>query len=162
MFQGGLPGARWVEPENYHITLRFAGDISADLADDFVEALSAIRFQPFPVTLNEIACFGGKKPRAIYAGITMSEPLARLQMAHEHAAQVAGLPPEGRKFVPHVTLARLNRSTAADVAAYLSTQTGVISESFTVAEFALFSARASQGGGPYLKEAIFESSPQPT
>ena len=78
-------------------------------------------------------------------------------MAHEHAAQLAGLPPEGRKFVPHVTLARLRHSSAGNVAAYLSTQTSVISETFTVAEFALFSAGASQGGGPYLKEATFNS-----
>lgn len=155
LFQGGLPGARWVEPEDYHITLRFAGDISADLAEDFTESLSEIRFKPFSVRLTGLACFGGKKPRALYVGIAPSEPLSRLQMAHEQAAQRVGLAPERRKFQPHITLARLRQTTAEDVAGYLAMRSEVIAEDFTVQGFGLYSARASRGGGPYIEEVWY-------
>ena len=106
--------------------------------------------------LNGIGSFGGRKPRAIFAGIAPSDALDTLQRANEHAAREAGLPPEGRNFTPHVTLARLRRARADAVAAYLECQGGIAAEPFMVSRFVLYSSRNSVGGGPYVVEAAYD------
>ena len=53
LYQGGLPGARWIEPADYHVTLRFLGDVEATTAEDVVEALAEMRARPaLTVTLD--------------------------------------------------------------------------------------------------------------
>jgi RNA 2',3'-cyclic 3'-phosphodiesterase len=156
LLRAGLAGARWIDPENYHMTLRFIGDVDGATARDFTLALGEIEAAPFELRLNGLDSFGGRKPRAIFAGIAPSEALDSLQRANERAARKAGLPPEGRNFKPHVTLARLRGARADDVAVYLGRQGGVGAEPFVVTRFVLYSSRASVGGGPYLVEAAYD------
>src|SRR5690606_14358804 len=106
--RGGLQGARWIDPENYHITLRFIGDVDQTVADEVVDALDRLAHsEPFTIRLNHLGAFGGDKPRALYAGVENNATLQRLQAAQERVMQRLGLEPDGRKFVPHVSLARL-------------------------------------------------------
>ncbi len=155
MLRSGLSGARWIDPENYHLTLRFIGDVDGPTARDFTHALGEIVAAPFELRLNGLGSFGGGKPRAIFAGIAPSEELETLRRANERAARDAGLPPEGRNFKPHVTLARLRRARADTVAAYLERQGGIGPQAFTVSRFVLYSSRNSVGGGPYVVEAAY-------
>lgn len=155
MLSAGLPGARWIDPENYHITLRFIGDVDDIVAHEFASALAEIRFEPFDLQLDGLGSFGGKKPRAIWAGIAPSEPLLALQRAHEGAARAAGLPPEPRNFTPHLTLARLRDVRPQGVADYIEANGLFLTTPFRIERFALFSARASRGGGPYVVEDHF-------
>jgi 2'-5' RNA ligase len=155
LLRGKLPGARWIDPERYHMTLRFVGDVDDVTARSFASALSEIYFDPFMLKLSGLGSFGGNKPRALWAGIEPCEPLIRLQKAHERAARRAGLPSEPRNFTPHVTLARLNNTRPQMLADYLSYYGGVMLEPFEVDEFVLFSSRANQGGGPYLVEETY-------
>jgi len=155
MLRGRLAGARWINPENYHLTLRFAGDIEEPDADDFVEALSQIWVEPFSLRLSGVGSFGGRKPRALWTGVEPCEPLMRLQRANERAARQAGLPPETRNFAPHVTLARLRGAEPGAVAAYLASVGAFQMEPFLVEEFVLMSAREGSGGGPYIVEERF-------
>jgi RNA 2',3'-cyclic 3'-phosphodiesterase len=157
MMRGKLAGARWIDPENFHITLRFAGDIDDLQAQAFAAELEEIAFESFEVIIEGLGSFGGNKPRALFAGVRLTEPIERLQRAHERAARRAGLPPETRNFTPHVTLARLKDSKPATVAEYLSYYGGLFAEPFRVSEFVLFSARANQGGGPYVIEESYLS-----
>ncbi|MGH6736449.1 MAG: RNA 2',3'-cyclic phosphodiesterase [Methyloceanibacter sp.] len=156
VLRAGLTGARWIDPENYHLTLRFIGDVDGATARDFTLALSQIEVPPFELRLNGLGSFGGRKPRAIFAGIVPSMALDTLQRANERAAREAGLPPEGRNFKPHVTLARLRGARPDAVAAYLERQGGVDAEPFTVSRFVLYSSRNSVGGGPYVVEAAYD------
>jgi len=156
MLRSGLSGARWIDPENYHLTLRFIGDVDGATARDFTNALGAIDAPPFELRLRGLGSFGGNKPRAIFADLAPSEALETLQRAHERAAREAGLPPESRNFKPHVTLARLRGARADAVATYLERQGGVEAEPFTVNRFVLYSSRNSVGGGPYVVEAAYE------
>ncbi|MGH6791858.1 MAG: RNA 2',3'-cyclic phosphodiesterase [Methyloceanibacter sp.] len=156
LLRAGLTGARWIDPENYHLTLRFIGDVDGVTARDFTHALGGIDAAPFELRLNGIGSFGGRKPRAIFAGITPSDALDTLQRANERAARDVGLPPEGRNFTPHVTLARLRRARADAVAAYLERQGGIAAEPFMVSRFVLYSSRNSVGGGPYVVEAAYD------
>jgi len=152
MLKGGLEAARWVEPENFHITLRFIGDVDGATAERFSQALAQIKAAPFTLALDGVGSFGRGRPRAVWAGIGPSEPLLALAHAHEQAALTAGLEPEGRNFHPHVTLARMRNGKASDVAKYLEHNGAFLSPSFTVSRFVLFSARESRGGGPYVVE----------
>ncbi|WP_196260265.1 RNA 2',3'-cyclic phosphodiesterase [Pelagibacterium limicola] len=154
--RGGLAGARWISPENYHITLRYIGDIDRRTADEVVDVLE--RFgaaEPFALSVDHLGVFGGNKPRALYAGVAPSEALTRLQGAHERALQRIGLPPDGRKFVPHVTLARLRDTPPGDLAAHIAQAGHFVPLRFTVHQFVLFSSRDSVGGGPYVIEQDF-------
>ena len=103
----GLPGARWIEPENYHITLRFIGDIDEPTADEVADALMRVDRPRFELALHGLAAFGSRKPHSLFAGVKMSPALKELQGEHERIMQRIGLEPERRKFTPHVTLARL-------------------------------------------------------
>jgi len=107
LLRGGLPGARWIDPENYHITLRFIGDIDDRLAHDIALLLDGVKRRSFEVRFGGLTAFGGRKPRAIVVGVEPIQPLVELQSELERLMQRLGLEPEGRKFTPHVTLARL-------------------------------------------------------
>jgi RNA 2',3'-cyclic 3'-phosphodiesterase len=156
MLCSGLSGARWIDPENYHLTLRFIGDVDGATARDFTNALGEIAMPPFELQLNGLDSFGGNKPRALFAGVKPCPGLDSLRRANDRAAREAGLPPEGRNFKPHVTLARLRGVRPDAVAAYLERQADVAVERFTVSRFVLYSSRNSVGGGPYVIEAAYE------
>ena len=150
--RGGLPGARWIDPENYHVTLRFIGDIDGVAANEIAGLLARINRRRFDVTLQGLSSFGSKKPRAVVASVAPSRPLIELQAELERLMQRFGLDPESRKFTPHVTLARLRDASTRDVADYLSVRGYFPSKVFTASRFVLFSSRASFGGGPYVIE----------
>ena len=155
MMRGGLPGARWIDPENYHLTLRFIGDIDDALAHEIAGMLGRVHRQAFELRLDGLTSFGGRKPRAVVAAVAPVTPLMELQAEHDRLLQRLGLEPEGRKYTPHVALARLRDSSSHQVAEYLAARGPYRSLSFSVARFVLFSSRASVGGGPYVVEEAY-------
>ncbi len=155
MLRAGVSGARWIDPGDYHITLRFAGDLDEMQARDLADALSDIEAPAFDVEIDRLGSFGGDKPRSIWAGVKPSEPLMRLQKLHEKAARRAGLEPERQNYTPHITLARLRYASATDIAAYLTQFGGGLGVTFPVKRFVLFSARSFKGGGPYVAEEFY-------
>ncbi|RDJ20569.1 RNA 2',3'-cyclic phosphodiesterase [Bosea caraganae] len=159
LHRGGLIGARWIEPADYHITLRFLGDVDRRTANDVYSFLSDLQTQPFEVTLDALGSFGGDRPRAVFAKAQPSPRLTELQGDLERLLRRLGLPPEARKFVPHVTLARLRDTSPVEVAHYLATHPIIRPISFTARRFALMSSRDSIGGGPYVLEAAYPLGP---
>jgi 2'-5' RNA ligase len=155
LLRGGLPGARWVDPENYHVTLRFIGDVDESVAQDIASMLGRVRRTELELRFDHLKSFGGRKPRAIVAALAPSRELIELQAEHERLMQRVGLEPEGRKYTPHVTLARLRDSSSRQVADYLATRALLQPLPFKASRFVLFSSRASIGGGPYLVEAAY-------
>jgi RNA 2',3'-cyclic 3'-phosphodiesterase len=154
--RGGVSGASWADPENYHITLRFIGDVDNRTANDVSDELDRLSYSnEFRVRLSHLGSFGGDKPRALYAGVENSEALQRLQASQERVLRRLGLDPDGRRFVPHVSLARLKGTPALEVAQFIH-EAGIFAPlEFTVGRFVLFSSRASVGGGPYLVEQSY-------
>jgi len=155
MMRGGLPGARWIDPDNYHLTLRFIGDVDDALAREIAFLLDQVNRRSFEIRIDRLDSFGGRRPRAVIAGVAPTAPLIELQAEHERLMQRMGLDPEGRKYTPHVTLARLRDSSSTQVADYLATRAPVRVSSFSVSRFVLFSSRSSVGGGPYIVEAAY-------
>ena len=105
--RGGLVGARWLEAGDYHITLRFIGDVDGRVARDIAETLGDIRRPKAPVRFEGLSWFGGDKPRAIIARVKSDPALIDLQAEQERRLRRIGVEPETRKYTPHVTLARL-------------------------------------------------------
>jgi 2'-5' RNA ligase len=155
LLRGGLPGARWVDVENYHITLRFIGDVEGHVADEIANALDRVRRPSFSLALSGVGAFGSKKPHAIWAGVTASPDLNALQAEIERICQRIGIAADPRKFMPHVTLARLRNPNPVDVAQYLSARGNFSTMPFKVGRFVLMSSRDSVGGGPYVVEEVW-------
>jgi 2'-5' RNA ligase len=162
LLRGGLRGARWIDPENYHITLRFIGDIDDRMADEVADALDRVQRAPVTVRLTGLGAFANGKPHAVFARAEPTPELLELQGEQERLMQRLRLAPERRKYVPHVTLARCRTSTNEDVARWLAEHGGFQGLTFTAHRFVLLSSRASVGGGPYLVEEAYPlDAPQP-
>jgi len=152
LLRGGLPGARWIDVENYHITLRFIGDVEGHVADEIANALDRVRRPEFTLKLSGVNAFGSKKPHSIFAAVSSSPDIQALQAEIERICQRLMLPADPRKFTPHVTLARLRNVRHSEVAHYLSSRGNFSTAPFKIARFVLMSSRDSVGGGPYIVE----------
>jgi len=155
MMQGGVPGANWQTREQLHLTLRFIGDVDGRDAVAVDDALSLIEAPKFSLALKGVGEFGGKTPHALWAGVRDKEPVAFLQRKIETALQRAGLPAEQRKFVPHVTLARLRGSPRGRVMDYLTDHALYASAPFDVDGFILYSSVLTPNGSLYRAERAY-------
>ncbi len=167
LLTGGLPGIRWAPPENYHITLRFIGDIDGRDMDYVDAALAGLRAPAFSLRLAEIGYFGsGEYPRAIWAGVEKTPALFHLQSKVESAIVRAGLTPLGQTYRPHVTLAYLNAAArvkipAAKLQPYLAARNLFRSEPFAVSHFTLFSSWMGGEHSVYRAERSYALAPMP-
>ncbi|MEP3275734.1 MAG: RNA 2',3'-cyclic phosphodiesterase [Stappiaceae bacterium] len=155
LLRGGLRGARWIDTENYHITLRFIGDIDDRTADEIAHALERVNRNPIEIQIRGLDVFGGNRPHCLIAKIEHNQALSELQAELERILQRLGLPPERRKYTPHITLARLRGTTSIEVADWLSQRGEFNAPGYVAGRFVLFSAKASIGGGPYLVEEAY-------
>ena len=156
LLASGLPGARWSDSENYHLTLRFIGEVDEGTAEDIDTALLKIDVESFDVTLSGIGYFGKPKAaRALWVGVAPSEPLLRLRAKIETALQRIGLPAEERKFTPHVTLAKLKGTPVPRLETYVAANALFMAGPFTVSEFTLYSSFLSSSGAIHTPEAAY-------
>lgn len=154
---GGIAGARWQNDDQLHITLRFIGEIDPPRAEDLADALSAVRFAPFPVTLAGLGRFERKgHVETLWAGVQPREDLIRLHRKIDRACVRVGLPADERAYLPHITLARLNRS-AGSTEAFMTSHAGLSSAPFQVDRFALFESHLSQAGAIYQMAALYRA-----
>ena len=156
LMRGGVVGARWLEPEDYHVTLRFIGDIDARAAHDIAETLGLIRRPKTPIRFEGLSWFGGDKPRSLIAKVKSDPALMDLQAEQERRLRRIGVEPETRKYTPHVTLARLRGVAQGAIADYLAARGALLAQPFTAERFVLYSAREGSGGGPYVVEAAYQ------
>ena len=158
----GLPGARWVKPDNLHLTLRFLGELDNTLAADVDDALAQIHTPRFDLTLNGVGHFGeGRKLRALWVGVDADTELMRLQEKIEQSRIRAGLPPEPRKFKPHITLARFKRNPGARLQDYLVEHNLLHAGPIAIESFELYSSFHSADGAIYRVEASYPLDPAP-
>jgi 2'-5' RNA ligase len=155
LLRAPITGAKWVQPEDMHITLRFAGDIDGRTADDFADLLGDVSVPPFMVAIAGGGSFGGRDPRVLWVGVEAGPELDGLYRAHDRAARAAGLEPNPRDFHAHVTLARMRRVRHGAVARFLAENGDLRLEPFRVTRFVLLSARPGSGGPPYAVEAAY-------
>ena len=156
LLAGGVPGARWVDPEKLHLTLRFIGEVDGGWAEDIISALAGVSAKPFELTLAGVGHWGTKeRANALWAGVEKNPGLTHLQSKIESALVRLGLEPEGRKFAPHVTLARLSGSPDSRVAKFIADHNLFRLPPFPVTAFTLFSSFLSRGGAIYTPEVEY-------
>lgn len=147
---GGVPGARWMEPESLHLTLRFIGDVHEDQAIDIDAALTALRAPSFALTLEGVGVFGSaRRARILWAGVERNEALNHLQAKVESAMVRCGLPAEERKFSPHVTLARLRDPPPDRLGRFLSDNGLFRAGPMAVDRVTLYRSHLGNGGSVY-------------
>ena len=153
MLQSGFDTIRWVEPADFHITLRFIGDVPPSTADAICEALDSRTWPRPTVVPGELRTFGHAKPSSLYLAIREDAALSRLAAGHDRLMQRLGLPADGRRFTPHITLGRFRGGTRPEmVAQWLAANGAPFALPFRPERFVLYSARESTGGGPYRME----------
>lgn len=143
----GLPGARWVGPEQMHLTLRFIGEVDGDCFLDICSALEKISATPLSLQLDGLGFFPPRKqPRVLWVGVSPNEDLLRLHHQVNALLNSIGLEPEQRKFAPHITLARLKNTPTSRLSRYLEYFGLFQTHPFTVEGLHLYSSILSSKG----------------
>jgi len=146
---GGISGARWQSDEQIHLTLRFIGEVDRHLAGDIHAALGGIHHPPFEVAISGLGTFDRRgQPETVWAGVAPHERLHTLHNKVDQAIARVGIAPEQRAYLPHITLARLNRASGS-VRAMLEQSGGITSAPFAVESFALYESKLTPEGAVY-------------
>jgi 2'-5' RNA ligase len=162
---GGLTHARWIDPENYHITLRFIGEVDESRFDDIDAALSVVRAPAFRLKLSGVDSFGNNNGvRSIWVGVEREPLLFHLRDKIESALVRTGLDPQTQKFKPHVTLTRSRQRGDQRLGEFIARNSLFQAEPFSVHDFTLFSSFLTQNGSIYTPERVYPltSSEQPS
>ena len=157
--QSGVPDARWQSPENFHVTLCFAGEVQGGTMRDFEEELSDIAGPRFALSVAGVEQFSsGKQPRALVATIERSDRLDWLQQKVSTVARNCGIEVERRKYRPHVTLARFpsGAETGHHIAQFMASHGTFRAGPWIADQFALYSSRTGRGGSVYTEEAVYD------
>lgn len=151
-----LPGARWMRDRQFHVTLRFVGEVDGPIGRNLAETLHGVRADPFELQLKGVGTFPPRgNPRVLWAGVSESPELHALYKQVQRVMRRAGLPPEDRKFSPHVTLARLRDVPMQRLLEFVSEHSTLRSEPFAVTDVQLFSSALGHGGAQHRVEASY-------
>jgi 2'-5' RNA ligase len=150
-----VPGASWRTAEQYHLTLRFIGEVNEAVARDIDTEAGRIVAAPFEIALEGAGSFGGREPSALWAGVRDCPPLIQLANACETAIRNAGLPPEPRRYKPHVTIAYLHGTRDVEVAHFLADAAEFRCAPFIADHFCMYSSRSTRSGSHYVEEAVY-------
>jgi 2'-5' RNA ligase len=148
----GVPEARWVDPGNFHVTLRFIGEVDEGLASDIDAALLRLLSPRFSLALSGVGQFG---TRMLWAGVEKSDRLLQLQGKVESALQRIGIAPDTRRFTPHVSLARLRPPLGPKVPAFVAANALFRAEPFDVTAFSLVASYLTKSGAIYEDQAEY-------
>jgi len=156
LLAGGIPGVRWLPPENYHLTLRFIGEVETWRAEEADAALATIRAPGFELALRGVGHFDkGGRICSLWVGVERNEALAFLQAKVETALQRAGFEPDRRRFAPHVTLARTERAPPEKIIAYIQATNLFRAPPVPVEHFTLFSSHLGKSQAVYVPEVEY-------
>jgi RNA 2',3'-cyclic 3'-phosphodiesterase len=146
----GVPSARWQDDEQLHLTLRFIGEVDGRVADDVVAALGTMAHPPVEVALAGVGAFDDRgRVNALWAGVRPHDALARLHRKVDQALVRAGLEPERRAYLPHITVARFSRGDHPDAQAWIARHAGLASPPFVLSHFALYESHTTHLGAAY-------------
>lgn len=151
---GGIPNARWVEARNLHVTLRFIGEVEEGLAAEIDEELAQLSAPAFDLSLTGFGTFGRSTPNHLWAAVDKAPGLLHLQAKVEAALSRLGLVPEGRKYLPHVTLARFKDPPVARVQDFIARNSPFAAGPWPVDHFIMFRSHLGRSGAEY--EALAE------
>ena len=148
---GGIGGARWQDDDQLHLTLRFLGEIDRHQAEDVHAALGSIHHPPFELAVSGLGIFDKRGvPTTAWAGVSPPEPVHILHKKVDQAIARVGIEPDRRAFHPHITLARLGRSSGP-TDGFLAGSGTVRGVPFRVDRFSLHESRLTPEGAVYTE-----------
>jgi RNA 2',3'-cyclic 3'-phosphodiesterase len=156
---GGVPGARWQSDEQLHITLRFIGEVDRHQAEDIAALLGHVRHPGFALSLAESGTFERNgRVDALWIGVQPRERVKALHDKIDRTLTRAGVVPDARAFLPHITIARFARSAAVppDIAAGITVPS---LDPFAVTSFELFESHLGSEGAVYDTVARYPLAP---
>lgn len=147
----GVAGARWQDDEQLHVTVRFLGEVDRHQADDVAAALAAVRATPPAVRIDGVGTFDTRgHVDTLWARITPAEPLAALHRKVNQALARAGIAPDPRRYLPHVTLARFGRRASTEgLPQWIDRHAALATRQFTMDHVLLFESRLDPEGARY-------------
>ena len=145
----GVPGLRWQDDGQLHLTLRFIGEVERPIGEDLALALGKVRFERFAIRIAGVGRFEQRGRGALWAGVEPRTQLAALAAKIERVCVDVGLQPERRAFHPHITLARWGRGAAASLDPFLARHAALVSEMFRVDAFHLYQSHLGRDGAHY-------------
>lgn len=146
---GGIPGARWQDDAQLHLTLRFIGEVDRHLAEDVAAALGGIHHPRFALALAGLGQFDrGGRVDSLWAGVTPHDAVTALHNKVDQALLRIGIAPDTRAFLPHITLARFSRRSAPAVLR-LDEAVGLASEPQEIRQFCLCESHLGGEGASY-------------
>lgn len=149
--------ARWTPPHQYHLTLRFIGDVADERVDVIEQSLTTIRQEAFMLYGKGLGVFPSiRKPRVLFAVIEPVPALKAFQQRIEQALQDAGVPADDKPFHPHVTLARLRGTTARTMRGFLKAHRDYALDPFDVTRYYLYESVLRPEGALHTRRATFE------
>jgi len=154
--------ARWVRPENLHVTLKFMGHVETGKLDAIRAALAEVHSDsPVEMGFRGLGFFpNGKRPRVFWAGMEASANLAPLASEIDARLKKLGIPVETRDFAPHLTLARFDPPGISDGLSEIAQQN--IAREFGSArtgQFHLFESKTRPTGAEYTRLSSFSFAP---
>lgn len=152
----GVPGAYPQEEDTLHLTLRYLGALDGRRAQDFAEKLRRFEVAPFELTLSGLGFFPLRgEPESLWVGAEKCAALEALRSKVDLLAVRLGVESDRRRFIPHVTLARLNDAPESRLASFLSGNGLWKSRAIPIDRMTLFSSHARDWGYEYEREEVF-------
>ena len=152
--------ARWVRPENIHLTLKFLGDTLTDAVDRIGAEMAdtAGEFAPISLAVKGLGVFPGiKRPRVVWVGIGGdTQALFALQNRLEEKLGAFGFPGEKRAFKAHLTLGRIKNAANPEIVRQMIKKfADLSSEDFILKHLILYKSDLKPSGAVYsqLKQA---------
>ena len=153
---GTIPGSRPVPLDQLHLTIKFIGEVESGRLDDIREALDSIDSPPFSLSLKGVGHFPPRgMPRVLWVGVSPVAEITALRNRIENTLFGAGIPREGRKFAPHITVARLKNSPLKRVGQWLAGNAMLETPPFEVSEFRLYASTLSAKGAIHTVKGVF-------
>jgi RNA 2',3'-cyclic 3'-phosphodiesterase len=154
----GLPAVRWVDPDDFHLTVRFIGEVDHATFYDIGEVLTSISMRPFDLTLKGLGTFPPRgAPHTLWTGVDDQEKLLSLKRRIDRVVDEVGIERERRKFAPHVTLARFREPPAQDrFGSWVARRSLFRTQPFPVSSFSLYSSVLRPEGAQHYLEASYD------
>lgn len=149
---GGVPGARWQDDDQLHCTLRFVGEVERRQAEEIAAALAGIAAPPIEARIDGVGVFERRgRADTIWARVAPPEPLAALHRKVDQVLRRVGVAPDERRYLPHVTLARLPRSghDALALARWLADHAALAGPAFVLTHLYLYESHLGSEGASY-------------
>jgi len=151
-----IKGARWVDENQLHLSLRFIGETDNETESRIIDAMEHVQFEPFTLSVNGTGFFPLRKdPTVLWIGIAACSELMQLQSRIERACDSVSLPADPRNFHPHITIARLNAPQHDRVAQFITEHNNFKTDKFEISDFHLYRSYLGKSGSQYVKEASF-------